>query len=251
MSKAKILVVEDENIIALEIMKRLVSLDYEVEGLVNKGIQAVEFVKNNEVDLILMDIKLQGEIDGIEAASKINKIKNVPIIYLTAYSDDKTLERAKNTNVYGYVVKPISDNDLKVAIEIGLERFNKDYNTSDRLNDNLSKESIQKRVQIWQGSELLHFDPHEIIYLRIDSGIVYFYIDDKEYYQRGTLRSWEKKLKEYHFFRSHKSYIVNVLKVKSIKSDGANAYLIEMEDCEEDIPLARNKYSKLKDLLEI
>jgi len=251
MSKAKILVVEDENIIALEIMKRLVSLDYEVEGVVNKGLQAVEFVKNNDVDLVLMDIRLQGDIDGIEAASKISKIKNVPIIYLTAYSDDKTLERAKNTNVYGYVVKPITDNDLKVAIEIGLERFRKEFSDSDRLNENIKKDSIQKRVQIWQGSELLHFNPHDIIYLRIDSGIVCFYIDDQEYCQRGTLRSWEKKLKDYHFFRSHKSYIVNVLKVKSIKSDGANAYLIEMEDCEEDIPLARNKYSTLKDLLEI
>lgn len=250
MNKKKILVVEDENIIALEIMKRLISLDYEVEGVVNKGIQAIEFVKNNDVDLILMDIRLQGDIDGIEAAKRINEIKNIPIIYLTAYSDDKTLERAKSTNVYGYVVKPISDNDLKVAVEIGIERFNKDYSVVERTTKP-KRDSIQKRVQIWQGSELLHFDPHDIIYLRIESGIVCFYVNDQEYCQRGTLRSWEKKLSDYHFFRSHKSYIVNVLKVKSIKSDGANAYLIEMEGSKEDIPLARNKYATLKDILEI
>ena len=94
MSKAKILVVEDENIIALEIMKRLVSLDYEVEGLVNKGNQAVEFVKNNEVDLILMDIKLQGEIDGIEAASRT--LKNPTISKLEKFVWSHIMERVSN-----------------------------------------------------------------------------------------------------------------------------------------------------------
>lgn len=251
MAKSKILVVEDENIIALEIKKRLVALGYEVKGVVNKGLQAVEFIENNDVDLILMDIRLQGEIDGIEASKRINEVKNIPIVYLTAYSDDNTLERAKDTNVYGYIVKPISDSDLKVAIEIGLERFKKNVDKSS-VNEKIEKkEPLQKRVQIWQGSELLHFNPNDIVYLSIDAGIVCFYIDEKEYCQRGTLREWEEKLKDYHFFRSHKSYIVNVLRVKAIKNDGANAYLIEMENCDEEVPLARNKFSTLKSLLEI
>lgn len=125
-SKKRILIVEDQLIIALDLELILVNLGYEVAGIVNTGEESIEFVKNNRPDLVLMDIMLSGDIDGISAAEVIHKTLDVPIIYLTAHSDEKSLERAHVTGPYGYIVKPIQERELYTSIEIALHRFNMD-----------------------------------------------------------------------------------------------------------------------------
>lgn len=120
MSGARILIIEDESITALAIKHKLERLGYSVLAIESSGDKAIEKTIELEPDLILMDIVLKGEIDGIEATKKITKQFNIPIIYLTAYSDDSILEKAKLTNHYGYINKPFSDADLKSAIETGL-----------------------------------------------------------------------------------------------------------------------------------
>jgi two-component system sensor histidine kinase UhpB len=125
-SKKKILIVEDQLIIALDLELILKNLGYEVAGIVNTGEESVEFVKNSKPDLVLMDIMLSGDIDGIAAAEVIHKTLDVPIIYLTAHSDEKSLERAHLTGPYGYIVKPIQERELYTSIEIALHRFNMD-----------------------------------------------------------------------------------------------------------------------------
>jgi CheY-like chemotaxis protein len=122
MSGAKILVVEDENIVALEIKKRLQHLGYTVAGVAATGEDAVRKAEGILPDLVLMDIMLKGEIDGIDAASEIRRRLNIPVIYLTAYSDGETLERAKLTEPYGYILKPFEEDDLRTTIEIALYR---------------------------------------------------------------------------------------------------------------------------------
>jgi len=125
-SKKRILIVEDQLIIALDLELILKNLGYEVAGIVNTGEESVEFVKNSKPDLVLMDIMLPGDIDGIAAAEVIHKTLDVPIIYLTAHSDEKSLERAHLTGPYGYIVKPIQERELYTSIEIALHRFNMD-----------------------------------------------------------------------------------------------------------------------------
>lgn len=125
-SKKRILIVEDQLIIALDLELILKNLGYEVAGIVNTGEESVEFVKQNRPDLVLMDIMLSGDIDGIAAAEVIHKTLDVPIIYLTAHSDEKSLERAHVTGPYGYIVKPIQERELYTTIEIALHRFNMD-----------------------------------------------------------------------------------------------------------------------------
>lgn len=122
-SKAKILVVEDEVIIALGLQKKLVALGYDVvEGLARSYKDAMAKVEETAPDLVLMDIQLEGNIDGIETANQIRAKFDTPVIYLSAYSDAQTLERAKSTEPYGYVLKPVSDRELRIAIEIALHR---------------------------------------------------------------------------------------------------------------------------------
>ena len=120
MVKAKILVVEDESIIAMDIAMSLESLGYEVTATVPSGEQAIEKVAEDKPDLIFMDIVIKGEMDGIEAAGRIRSQFKIPVVYLTAYADEKTLERAKITGPFGYITKPFVDTDLRVAVEIGL-----------------------------------------------------------------------------------------------------------------------------------
>lgn len=120
MLKVKILVVEDESIVAMDIKHRAEGLGYEVTAITPSGEEALEEVASNQPDLVLMDIVLKGEMDGIEAAQKIRDSYDIPVVYLTAYSDERTLKRAKITEPFGYIIKPFEDRELHSAVEVAL-----------------------------------------------------------------------------------------------------------------------------------
>ncbi len=122
MDKAKILIVEDESIVALNIKNRLEELGYAVVAMLNSGEAALQVVANNRPDLVLMDIKLKGTVDGIEAAALIRSRFQIPVVYLTAYSDEETVDRAKFTEPYGYILKPFEARDLCTTIEVSLHK---------------------------------------------------------------------------------------------------------------------------------
>lgn len=122
MHKAKILVVEDEKVVALDIQRQLQDLGYAVPATVSSGKEAIQKAEATRPDLVLMDIKLEGAMDGIEAAQEIHDRFDIPVVYLTAYADDATLQRAKITEPFGYILKPFGERELHVAIEIALYR---------------------------------------------------------------------------------------------------------------------------------
>jgi len=123
---AKILIVEDEAITALDILRLLEDMDFEVVSTASTGREAIQKAKDLKPDLILIDITLKGEIDGIEAAKKITALFNIPVIYLTGYSDQKTFERMKLTRHYGFISKPISYYELKLSVETALYKHKLD-----------------------------------------------------------------------------------------------------------------------------
>ncbi|SDG08772.1 CheY chemotaxis protein or a CheY-like REC (receiver) domain [Methanolobus vulcani] len=129
MEDVKILVVEDENIIGLNIKKKLKSFGYTVPAIVSTGEEAIKMAEITFPDLILMDVRLKGNMDGVEAAGEIRKNFDIPVVYLTAYSDDEVLEKAKKTEPYGYIVKPFKANDLKSNIEMALYRHKMEKGT--------------------------------------------------------------------------------------------------------------------------
>lgn len=122
MSKQKVLVVEDEIIIAMDIRNNLRSMGYEVPAIASSGEKALEKVAEFQPDLVLMDIILKGKMDGVETATIIRKDFNIPVVYLTAHSDVYTLNRAKATGPFGYVVKPFEMRDLQTTIDIAIAR---------------------------------------------------------------------------------------------------------------------------------
>lgn len=120
MSEVKILIVEDESIVAMDIKHRAEGLGYLVTAVTPSGEESLEKVAENRPDLVLMDIVLKGEMDGIEAAQKIRDAYDIPVVYLTAYSDERTLKRAKITQPFGYIIKPFEDRELHSAVEVAL-----------------------------------------------------------------------------------------------------------------------------------
>jgi CheY-like chemotaxis protein len=126
MSKGTVLVVEDDIVIGNLIENRLRKLGYAVCGIVNSGEEAIIRATEQKPDLVLMDIQLAGDIDGIAASRIIHNQQSIPIIYLTSFADDYTLDRAKRTDPAGYIMKPFSDDDLRTAIEIALFKYSRD-----------------------------------------------------------------------------------------------------------------------------
>lgn len=129
----KVLVIEDENITALEIQTKLEGWGYKVIGLAGSGEEAIRLANEHGTDLILADIVLRGDMDGIDAVERISHRFDVPVIYLTAHADADTFKRAKMTKPSGYVIKPFDDTELKYSIEIALLRRDLEYKEQELL----------------------------------------------------------------------------------------------------------------------
>jgi PAS domain S-box-containing protein len=122
MNKPRILIVEDEVVVAIDVESRLRALGFEVTGRVATGAAGIQEACERRPDLVLMDIRLKGGMDGIEAANEIRTRTGLPVVFLTAHADDRTVERAKLSEPFGYLLKPFQDRELKTAIEIALYR---------------------------------------------------------------------------------------------------------------------------------
>lgn len=123
MAKARIMVVEDEWIIANDIKDCLIDMGYAISDIVASGEEAISKTKDKTPDLVLMDIVLQGELDGIETAKIIQDKYKIPIIYLTANDNQYLVDNAKETDHYGYLLKPFSEKELRIAIDLALHKY--------------------------------------------------------------------------------------------------------------------------------
>ncbi|MBM4240905.1 MAG: response regulator [Euryarchaeota archaeon] len=126
MADTSVLVVEDESVVAMDIKHRSEGLGYKVLGIATTGEEAIEKTAETRPDLVLMDIVLKGKMDGVQAAQEIGERFDIPVVYLTAYSDEKTLGRAKLTGPFGYIIKPFEDRELHSAIEVALYKHKMD-----------------------------------------------------------------------------------------------------------------------------
>ena len=151
-TKAKILIVEDEPIIAMDIKSYLRKLGYHVIGVAHDSEQALDMIYTRKPDLILLDIRIDGTRDGIQIASIINEKYKLPFLFLTSHSDEHTLDRATATKPYGYIVKPFDENDLKTSVAVALHNFKASLATStyskEKLNTFCHSPLSEKEFQI-------------------------------------------------------------------------------------------------------
>jgi len=147
MKEQSILIVEDNSIIAHSIAQKVKEFGYTVSKICSNGHDAISYILKNSISAVLMDINIKGDIDGIQTAKEILKHKDIPILYLTAYMDERTIERAIDTNPSAYLSKPINTSDLFASLKIAFKNYSADNIKVDiRLDDEFNFERESKQL---------------------------------------------------------------------------------------------------------
>lgn len=216
----KILIVEDEMVIGANISLQLTGLGYEVVGIVPRSEEAVACVKEECPDIVLMDINLKGETDGVETSKIIQKDHDVAIIYLTANADDVNFNRAKDTHPYGFISKPFKKLDLQRAIELAIDRIKQEATEKTTSDDDTKSESdpfiLSNCIFVRHHEKMVKVDIQDILYIEAERNYCRIYSKDKEYLLVMTLKDMDEKLPNKHFLRIHRSFIVNLAQIQEI-----------------------------------
>ncbi len=205
--KSKILIVEDEPIIASDIEMILEDLGYKVTGVEDNAEDAIESLETNPPDLVLLDINIEGDVDGVMLAEDINEKFHIPFVFLTSNADKLTINRVKRTNPAGFIVKPFSEKDLQSNIEIALfSRKDNQSKTEEALSDFFVKD----------GGSLVRVKINELMFAKADDNYTRLYTLGKSYILSSTMKKIEDKLPS-NFIRIHRSYIINTNFIDKIK----------------------------------
>ena len=216
-SPARILIVEDEMIIAANLSLQLTNLGYEVCGIIPRGEEALLHIRENPPDIILMDIQLKGEMDGIEVIRSMQREVNIPVIYLTANADDANFSRAKETHPYAFISKPFKKLDLQRAIELTISQSESSNQLEKpQVVDGQSSYVLNEYLFVRNNNKLVKVDIKEIRYIEAERNYCRIYANDKEYLLVMTLKEMDEKLPQNHFIRVHRSFIVNIARIDEI-----------------------------------
>jgi len=245
MTKTKILIVEDELIIAEDIRSELEYLGYEVADIATSYNEALEMLSEHQPDVILVDIVISGDKDGIELAGTIREKEDLPLIFLTSHSDAATVERAKEVKPDAYIVKPFEKADLFTAIEIAFSNYSdkttgKKEEPEDEKNNFILKDSIF----IKKDYILIKVKFEEIKWLRSEGNYVELHCAEKQHLVRSSLKEFLDKLPSSTFIQTHKSFAINVHHIDSINH--ANIHIGK-----DEIPIGRTFLDPIKKLLNL
>ncbi len=235
MSKINILVVEDESIVAKDIQNSLKKLGYSVMGTTPSGEQALKLMEETQPDIVLMDIMLKGSISGIEAAAQIKKKYDIPVIYLTAYADENTLNKAKVTEPHGYIIKPFKEVDLHTAIEVAIYKHGKEKEVKkerDMLYSLVEGKEERGVVFVKSNSKMVKIRTKEIYFVEALKDYVIINTGNARYTVLSTMKNIEEKLSKLDFIRVHRSFIVLIDKIVAIDHN-----VLIMEDDKKEIPI--------------
>ncbi|HZW71353.1 MAG TPA: LytTR family transcriptional regulator DNA-binding domain-containing protein, partial [Hanamia sp.] len=211
-------VVEDNMLIGAKIALQLASFGYEVAGILPQGEEAIAYMKENIVDIILLDINLKEKTDGIETAKQIQKQFSVPVIYLTANADEATFNMAKITKPAAFISKPFKQVDLQRAIELTICRMaeNQTGPVSALENSNNQHFILRDRIFIRSRDKMIKIMVPDILYIEADRNYSQVFTRQKEFLLSLTLKAIEEKLPADIFVRIHRSYIINILQVEEV-----------------------------------
>jgi DNA-binding LytR/AlgR family response regulator len=229
----KILIVEDEPELALNIKDILKFIGYEVAGILDNGIEVVEFLKRHHVDLIFMDIQIKGPVDGVELCRKIKEIKNTPVVYLTAFSEKSLLDKIATTDYEGYILKPFTLQALQSAAYLALKNQPKNSNPNGKKSVFIVRD---------KGNTIpLQFE--DILFFKADGLYTQIQTKTKTFVSRSILKDMIQDLPSDIFVRVHKSFTINYKEVTSF-----NAKEIQIHNY--SIPLRRGYLKEIKNLIQ-
>ena len=228
----KIVIVEDEPIIAADLCMMIERMKYTVLGSFDRGEEALPFILDQSPDLVLLDIELADAMNGIALVQAMEIETSVPFIFITSFSDEDSISRVRPLKPAAYLVKPIQERTLAVNVELAL------YKTRHGLATRpFSMPANQTRIFVKTDTELIGIPVEEIIYIEAYDNYAFVFTATQRYLLTHTLKSVEAKLIDQGFLRIHKSYIVNLLLVTSVRD---STVLVDNNK----IPLGRS-YRKL------
>lgn len=220
MAKTNVLVVEDESIVSKDIQHSLKKLGYNVVGSSSTGEKAIDLALDLKPDVVLMDIMLKGELTGIEASEEIRKTLNIPVIYLTAYADEATLEKAKVTEPHGYIIKPFKEIDIHTSIEMALYKHQKEAEVlkeRDLLYSLVENKDTKGFIFVKSNSRLVKLKTSDIYFVEALKDYVVINALNSRYTIHSTMKDIQKKLPSDEFVRVHRSFIVRLDKISAIE----------------------------------
>lgn len=214
MDRLRILIVEDEQLIAESLSEILECLNHEVVGVASSADKALELVESESPDIVLLDIQIDGDKDGVYVADLINEVYNIPYIFTTAFADPQTLQRAKEKCPYGYIVKPYGIKDIHAALEIALTTYSriKSLNAASEVayaGDN----SIFLKVD----GRLVKVKEEDILWIEAKGDYAVFKTAENSYIVHSTMKNIEAKLNQRLFIKVHRSFIINLNKIIDIE----------------------------------
>lgn len=215
-----ILIVEDESLVAKDIQSSLKSLGYDAPVIVPSAEKAIKAIEEKRPDLILMDIMLKGDMTGIDAANVIREKFDIPVVFLTAYTDDNTIDKAKIAEPYGYIIKPFKEKELQTTIEMALykqERDQKVKKERDLYYSIIENKSSPNSIFVRADYRLNKINFKDFYFVEALKDYVVIHTKDNHYTTHTTMKEMLRILPENEFVRIHRSFIVNVDKIFSIK----------------------------------
>jgi two-component system response regulator LytT len=246
MSTIKIIIVEDELIIAEDIRLELENLGYEVTGIATTYDEALDLYSRQQPDIILIDILIAGEKDGIDLARTIRKKEDIPLIFLTSHADKGTVERAKQVKPDAYLVKPFQRADLFAAIEIAFFNYvnKRPVETGDEIIEEKNNFILKDSIFIKKDYLLIKVRFDDIRWFKAEGNYIELYCPDKKHLVRSSMREFLARLPSSLFVQTHKSYAVNLNHIDSI--DHSTVYIGK-----EEIPIGRTFLDQIKRTLNI
>ena len=229
--KANILIIEDEFIISDDLATTLKECGYNIIGIAENYQEAKPFFENESIDLVLLDINLNADIDGVEIAHIINTTFHFPFIFVTAFTDDKTIERVKHTNPFGYVAKPYTETNLIITIYIAL---NKSKTQSKKTYNSIPKESIFIKTK--KGLEKINLA--DIRWIEAYDYYAFIQLENEKILATTTLKDLEQKLDYPSFVKIHRKYCINLNHIDKIVGN-------QVEILEQLIPISRSHKEEL------
>lgn len=249
MAKTNVLVVEDESIVSKDIQHSLKKLGYNVVGAASTGERAFELAASEKPDIILMDIMLKGNINGIETSDRVKRELNIPVIYLTAYADEATLAKAKVTEPYGYIIKPFKEVDLHTSIEMALYKYSKErelLKERDLFYSLIENKDSKDFIFVKSKSRLVKIKTAEIYYVEALKDYVVINTLECRYTIHSTMKDIVSKLSGDQFIRVHRSFIVRVDKIAAIEYPN-----LHLEKEKKIVPIGGSYKDELMDRLNL
>jgi DNA-binding LytR/AlgR family response regulator len=246
--KVNILIVEDESIVALDLANGLEQDGYNIVGIADNAEEAQQLFNDNEVDIILMDVNIIGEKDGIETATEILKQKAVPIIYLTAFTDAATIDRIKQTHPAAFLSKPYSLTNVRIAIDLAVNNFavsheqqptgkiislDKDNNRNATSPEREMILRMNDHIFVKSNYAFVKLKLSDLLYIEADNNYTSIITPEKKFLIRLSLNQLLDKINYKALVRIHRSYAVNINAIHSFNEQ-------EVEINQQHLPIGRN-----------